>query len=273
MQSKSLVRIILYSNKPLIQYLNNQHLYKMIYVLEGKILISLNDREIKVSENSLVLLSTFEEHSITILEKPYTRYFVAASSDEFDSLIKDPRILTIFKNPATINNVFDTKQISSVFTETFDDMLYENKTQDEYSDQVMNCLLYKLLVYIYRNNRSSFPSVKNKNSTQMYEVQQYIDQHFHERITIKSIAEHFFISTSWLTHCFKDLTGYSPRDYLMLIRLSYAKDMIFRSDSSITDIAYLSGFSDVNNFIKYFKKRYDITPKKMQQMQQKTTSF
>jgi len=95
----------------------------------------------------------------------------------------------------------------------------------------------------------------------MYEIEKYIDAHFLERIQIREVAESFFVSPGYLAHCFKSCVGYTPMQYLMLNRLSYARELLRQVDMPIGVVAFRSGFSDVNNFMKSFKKRYGITPK------------
>ena len=273
MIKSSIIKIIHHSSKSIVHYLNNQYLYKMIYIMDGRIKISFDDRSYDVGPNSFVLLSTFEKHSIQILKKPYVRYFIAVSPKEFDLLVKDPQILSIFKNPITINNVFDVTDIAPTLANSLSEILFENNIADEYSEQLIKDLMYKIIINIFRNYVSRFPKAMSHNQAQIYEVQKYIDQHFTEKLMIDDIAKNFYMSNSWLTHSFKNQTGYSPKEYITLSRLSYAKDLLYSSDNTINQIAYLSGFSDVNNFIKSFKKQYSITPKKMQMQQHEASGY
>ena len=74
------------------------------------------------------------------------------------------------------------------------------------------------------------------------------------------MSEQFFISQSYLSQNFKQLTGYSPKKYIMLCRIAAARSLLYKTDMPINDIAMYVGFNDTSNFIRYFKKETGETP-------------
>ena len=71
----------------------------------------------------------------------------------------------------------------------------------------------------------------------------------------------YYISLFYLSHSFKKLTGYSPKQYLLLTRMSYARELLITTDTAVKVITDQCGFNDVNNFIRVFKREYQMTPK------------
>ncbi|MFR6258370.1 MAG: helix-turn-helix transcriptional regulator, partial [Anaerovoracaceae bacterium] len=94
----------------------------------------------------------------------------------------------------------------------------------------------------------------------IYQVQKYIDQNFAQDIKIKELAEKFYINFYYLSHTFKELTGYSPKQYLLLNRLTYSKELLAQTSLSVGEIAMRCGFSDANSFIRTFRRHYGTTP-------------
>ncbi|HHV11507.1 MAG TPA: helix-turn-helix transcriptional regulator [Clostridiales bacterium] len=74
--------------------------------------------------------------------------------------------------------------------------------------------------------------------------------------------ETFGISRSHLSREFKKITGFSPKEYLIQIRISQAKLLLRGSSISIDDISSAIGFHDTAHFIQTFKKAEGITPLK-----------
>ena len=70
------------------------------------------------------------------------------------------------------------------------------------------------------------------------------------------------MSVSKLCHDFKKKYNYSVVEYILNLKLSYARNYMFMTPNSRTaDVAYLCGFNDVGYFCRRYKKRYGKTPK------------
>lgn len=87
----------------------------------------------------------------------------------------------------------------------------------------------------------------------------YMTESFHSQVTLQNIADHIGISPSYLGGIFKEVTGTSPINYLLGIRIRKAKDLL-RDGYSVTEAAEKVGFNDIFYFSKCFKKHEGITP-------------
>jgi len=59
----------------------------------------------------------------------------------------------------------------------------------------------------------------------------------------------------------KGLTGYTPNDYMMILRMKRAADLLNTTDLNISEVAYKVGFDDRLYFSKCFKKQFGVPPK------------
>nr|WP_283246413.1 helix-turn-helix transcriptional regulator [Paenibacillus sp. Marseille-Q4541] len=75
------------------------------------------------------------------------------------------------------------------------------------------------------------------------------------------IAQAISLSMYELSRLFKQETGQSIIDYINFQRIKAAVQLLENHNLSITDIAQMVGYNDVNYFIKVFKKMNGITPK------------
>lgn len=88
----------------------------------------------------------------------------------------------------------------------------------------------------------------------------YIDLHYFEPLSLKTIANQFSMSPAYLGRVFKEQIGKAFSDYLNEYRLEKAKDMFSKGNIKVKDVAKLVGFSDYNYFSYKFKKYFGINP-------------
>lgn len=89
----------------------------------------------------------------------------------------------------------------------------------------------------------------------------YIQHHFREQISLKSVADKFYVSPSYLGRCLqKALKGSSFRQYLNDLRIQEAKRLLRDTDKMIYEIAQEAGFTESKYFISKFTDLTGMTP-------------
>ncbi len=88
----------------------------------------------------------------------------------------------------------------------------------------------------------------------------FIEIHFKEPIHLKELAQISGYSLSHFKLKFKDAIGITPADFIMLRKFEFTKEQLEISDISITDLAFLAGFSSSNYFCTVFKKLANCSP-------------
>ena len=88
----------------------------------------------------------------------------------------------------------------------------------------------------------------------------YIQRNYAIDLTTSMICEQFSCSKSYFSHNFKDYTGKTFREYLVDIRLNYAKQLLKHSNLSVTQISFSVGFNDSNYFSNVFKQKIGVSP-------------
>ncbi|NLN42417.1 MAG: helix-turn-helix transcriptional regulator [Clostridiales bacterium] len=102
----------------------------------------------------------------------------------------------------------------------------------------------------------SFDSAKLKR---VEKVIKFMSENYNQKITLQLLADKADISVSYLSSIFKEITGTSPIDYLMDIRMFRAKTLLLEG-VSVSETAELVGFNDVHYFSRYFKKYEGMCP-------------
>lgn len=92
-------------------------------------------------------------------------------------------------------------------------------------------------------------------------VRAYVEEHCAEKLTLESVAEHFFLNKHYLARLFKEQYGVSVNGYLTQVRITRAKQMLRFTDKPIALIGAECGLDDANYFSRIFKKVEGVTPK------------
>lgn len=87
----------------------------------------------------------------------------------------------------------------------------------------------------------------------------YINQHYTESLSIRSLAAHFNISPSYLAHEFSRFTHRSLYNYILYRRIMLSLQQMM-GDASLNAIAFQCGFSDYSNFLRSFTRLMGISP-------------
>lgn len=89
-----------------------------------------------------------------------------------------------------------------------------------------------------------------------------IEEHMDDsEFTVESYSKMIGMSRVSLYNKLKALTGYSVQEFIFVIRLKRAAQLLKESGMTVTEIAYSVGFKDPSHFSKLFKKQYGISPK------------
>lgn len=91
-------------------------------------------------------------------------------------------------------------------------------------------------------------------------IKAYIDEHYRENISLKSIASRFYINPVYLGQLFKKTYGVYFNDYVLRLRVEEAKRLLRQTDLRIYEIADRVGFSNADYFVTQFEKIEGMTP-------------
>ncbi len=115
-------------------------------------------------------------------------------------------------------------------------------------------------LYSLREKNHYAPSMEGGMKEKIYSITSYIHQHYSEDISLTSLAEAFYISPYYLSHQFKEVTGYTVVQYIQQTRIKNAQYLLLNSNEKITRIAEATGFSSFSQFNRVFRKLCQASP-------------
>jgi len=103
-------------------------------------------------------------------------------------------------------------------------------------------------------------SARDARLIRMRRVQEYIQQHLQEPISLDTVAEEFRITPSTLSRDFKSLNGVNFVDFVRESRLDHAQHLLSDTDLSVKEVADQSGYNSSSYFIQQFRRHFGMTP-------------
>jgi AraC-like DNA-binding protein len=102
--------------------------------------------------------------------------------------------------------------------------------------------------------------IKETKSRRIAKICSYIENNFQEEIKLSDVAQLIGMSNSAFSHFFKKRTNRSFVSYLNDVRIGHATKMLFETTNNVAEIAFMSGFCNISNFNRIFKKSKGQTP-------------
>ncbi len=89
-----------------------------------------------------------------------------------------------------------------------------------------------------------------------------IKHNYNKGITVSEIAYNLYMSVPSFSNQFKRYFGITPKQYLNRYKIEKSKTLLL--EKTVSEVAYILGYSNVSSFIDVFKKTSGMTPKKYQ---------
>lgn len=225
------------------------------HILSGSFTYVKDGKHITARKGDTVILDCYKPHEY------YT-------NDSFESVwihISGANSTDIFNEiESTEGNLIKCKDIQhlrKLLFRVFDSMKGETPTTE---------LNYSLDIYKIFTELLNPQSAKTKGEISyedsVHKVKEYIAENLNEKLTIKDLAESVNMSSSHFSRVFKQQTGFSPYDYILISRINRAKYLLQTTNMTIASVAYEVGFNSESNFIYYFTENEGISPGKFRKL-------
>lgn len=120
---------------------------------------------------------------------------------------------------------------------------------------------FLILIFLnHKNNIYSNETTISETEEKIYSVARYIHAHYPKDLSMEHLANHFGISTSYLSHKFKQVTGFSVTDYIQMTRIRNVQALLINTQIPITELAEPCGFNCFSQFNRVFRKHIGMSP-------------
>lgn len=233
-------------------YPDGRNDYQLIYIAAGKGNFNFKSGKRVVEKGNMVLYRPGEQqiykYNAADKVEVYWVHFTGSQVEE---------LLSRFGLPKD-KNVFSTG-ISSDYQWLYNQMIRELQLRRDKYDELLQLLLRHLLLIIDRHMNESESGIENiLNETE--DAVRYFNKNFNRPIMIEQYAKEHYISTNRFIQNFKNVSGVTPQQYIIHLRISVAKELLTSTDKSIKEIASEVGYNNALYFSRLFRKVVGLSP-------------
>ncbi len=241
--------------------MNNDHFhsyYELYYMLTGTCRYFVNDTVYQLKQGDIMLISKDDLH--------HTSYYFKGTHERiviyFRENTTEPSETKSIKDSLKSDKYTIVNNRRAEVEELLLKMQVEIKLTDDYSRQLLYYYFQQLMLLImrYRDYSTDNPEAVSTSDYAIQAAAKFIFKNFANDITLNDAAEVADLSPTYFSKKFKQVTGFSFKEYLNQIRLKEASVQLLETKSSITEIAFRCGFNNSNYFGDLFKKAKGVSP-------------
>ena len=233
-------------------FVNHWHsYYEMIYYGNCNGTCTLNGTDYKVENNCIFLLTPTDFHEINNIPDPDSFYI----NISFTESVVDQNIIKTILSSALVLYGVDSLLKELIFSIN---SVYQSKTF-KYKDEYLYHTLNLILLNIYKRAKNNI-SDKTALHPAIKDAIIYLITTKDKDISLKQLADKYFMSPSYFSDLFHKQTGTRFKEYVCKLKINYAKRLLETTNLSVLDICYECGFNNNSHFIRSFKKSAGIPP-------------
>lgn len=236
-----------------------------------------NNEVYVLKEGEILFISPGVLHRLTSPDSG-RRYIIIADLFPLDSM-REFRSLAAILYPV----VYVTSGNSSIIYKRLQRLIHSIASEFESNSLYRDTVIYSKLISIFAIIGRNYASDKihtqdnfikqTENSQIFLYICNYINDHFHENITLEQAAGQAGFSKYYFSRIFKQYADISFYQYLNRKRIMHAASLLMEPDISISQVARRCGFSSISAFIRMFKIHKGCTPSEFKEMQSTGRNF
>ncbi len=175
------------------------------------------------------------------------------------------KVLSVFRSDTPIYRF--EREVQDELAACLNNIFHTCKSDSDIKSLRLHSALISFLTCLYRHKGENIYNNRSEDSltSKIYCITSYIHSHFAEDLSLEELSRQFYISTYYLSHQFKLITGFTITNYIQMTRIRNAQQMLLSDDKKITEIAELCGFNSFSQFNRVFHKVCGISPSKFKE--------
>lgn len=238
---------------------------EVISVLHGSSFMIINNQYIKIKKHESLVIFPNISHRYFLEEKECCRII---------NVHFNPGDLSPFFNPENLQDslrfVYELKTHTMSYFRLVDDGAIRNVSErivrevgnkGKYTEYLIRLYICELNLHLSRIIDAACAGLNQPLDIHLRRALDFIRNFYNEKLAVSHVASHAGVSSRHLERLFVRSLGTTVADYLTMLRMEKAKDLLANSTLDITRIAQAIGFNTSQYFTTCFKNHESLTPK------------
>lgn len=246
--------------------------YEIYLLLRGRRQMFFENRAYEAQAGNLILVDSGQIHtSHSIVGDPETEYERVILYVDRDIVEKVDKMFPELKIGAFFHKHYGIYELTPKQTANTRRLFLQIMEELDKAEPMSQTAILSELILGFIYFRRSNQQVACLNDVQegkasggkfdaVYQISDYISDHFQERLSLDSLAEQFYISKYYLSRSFHEVTGFGINEYINILRVKKAQSLLETTTLSVSEIASRTGFESITYLGRVFKKYQHVTP-------------
>lgn len=261
--------------------IEGQHFHNCLEIgicLKGNGILQYNSVQIPYKENTVSIVPKNMPHTTLNEAGRYSDWiwlFIDETSFLSDIFPHDKKLTQLIRR-INCRTLCLRDQKSKFFRDIVQMIIKERERHEPYYRERIHAMIIEILFMIGRENWNYVTGKKiegRDESWKFSEALSYIEQHYREMISIADIASSAGLSESYFRAVFRANMNISPLEYLNMIRIQKACEIMLHSSDTIENVAFKCGFSTISTFNRNFQKYLHASPMEWRKVHQENGNY
>lgn len=242
-------------------YMHVHHVYEVLYIIRGKGSFYVEGKEYRISDGCFIFTRPGETHKMNIdTSVPYERMGIHIPLSLLDQIDPEKRLFGIFNDRSLgTHNFYTAYDLPSNLGAELKELA--SPPEDDYEKYLHTVIKIAAFLLEANNHFEKNRTRQNANASSdvIADVIEYINENLFSEFNLDVLSKKFYISKSYLERRFKQVTGSTVWDYVLIKRLFVARESILSGEAP-TKIYLSCGFRDYSSFFRQYKNRFGVSP-------------
>ena len=227
--------------------------YQLLYVVSGKTHFFIDDKERIVTAGHMVLFQPRQQQRYVYYGSEHPEvYWVHFTGSDVKNILRHYQI--------PLDEPVFYSGASATYAYLFKGMIHELQSCQTGFSELISMYLRQIFLLVQRTRKETKPSISTFIQQEVEYARRYFNEHYNEPISIQEYAQSRNISVCWFQRNFKQLVSHTPMQYLLMVRVNHAANLLETTDYSVAEIGSIVGYDDPLYFSRLFHKVKGLSP-------------